>query len=156
MDILEEIRKKVALFDPELSKNEDDLGSEEDKNINVDEYQKAIDASVDPEDLNFTMDLFDDDEDEEDEIEQIPIPQKDYEEKPINVDDTVQKITKDNRIGKVLAVGELVEVEWQPDLITLEYPEELIHAEDEEEELDKVHNLDTNPPVPVESTNEQP
>jgi hypothetical protein len=158
MDILEEIRTAISTFDPELAKNEDDgvEGSdEEDKDINQDNYQDAIDSAVDPEDLNFSMDpLFDgDDDEEEEEVEQINIPQKDYEENPIQVDDVVKKVTRDDLTGKVLAVGELVEVEWTPDLITLEYPEELIHAEDEEEEDQKLNSLAENPPLPVESPN---
>ena len=157
MDILEEIRTAISTFDPELAKNEDDgvEGSdEEDKDINQDNYQDAIDSAVDPEDLNFSMDpLFDgDDDEEEEEVEQINIPQKDYEENPIQVDDVVKKVTRDDLTGKVLAVGELVEVEWTPDLITLEYPEELIHAEDEEEDQ-KLNSLAENPPLPVESPN---
>lgn len=158
MDILEEIRTAISTFDPELAKNEDDSvedSDEEDKDINQDNYQDAIDSAVDPEDLNFSMDpLFDgDDDEEEEEVEQINIPQKDYEENPIQVDDVVKKVTRDDLTGKVLAVGELVEVEWTPDLITLEYPEELIHAEDEEEEDQKLNSLAENPPLPVESPN---
>ena len=38
MDILEEIRKTVAVFDPELVKNEDGE-EEEDKNIGIRDYQ---------------------------------------------------------------------------------------------------------------------
>ena len=39
----------------------------------------------------------------------------------IEVGDTVKKINRDGKVGKVLTVGELIEVEWLPDLITLEY-----------------------------------
>lgn len=154
MDILEEIQKTVALFDPDLVKNEDGVEEPEDRIVTADDYQNAIDSSVDPEDLNFSMDQFDDEEGEEEEVEQIPIPQTDADEKPIEVDDTVQKITRDGRIGKVIAVGELVEVEWDPELTTMEYPEELVHIEDEEE-LEKLHSIDTNPPIPIEVDNTQ-
>lgn len=158
MDILEEIRIAVSTFDPDLVKNEEGEEGHEDeenKNITTDNYQDAIDSAVDPEDLNFSMDpLFGgDEEDEEGEIEQIPIPQKDSEKNPIKVDDTVEKITKDGRIGKVLTVGELVEVEWQPDLITLEYPEELIHADNPEEDNGELVSLETDPPVEIEEPN---
>lgn len=153
MDILEEIRKTVAIFDPELVKNEDGE-EEEDKNIGIRDYQDAIDKSVDPEDLNFSMhNLFGDDDDEENdfEVEHFPVPQKDHDEEPIKVGDSVQKIARTDLTGKVLAVGELVEVEWTEDLTTLEYPEELIHIEDnDEEEQSKVSSLDTIPPIPLQ------
>lgn len=155
MDILEEIHKTVALFDPDLVKNEaDDVDSGEDnKDLNIKSYQDAIDSSVDPEDLNFAMDNLFDDDDEEDseEVEKFPIPQKDNKEEPLKEGDSVQKIARDSITGTVLSIGELVEVEWEPDLITLEYPEELIHVEDnDEEEQEKVTSLDTNPPIPIE------
>lgn len=152
MDILEEIRKTVAIFDPELVKNEDGE-EEEDKNIGIRDYQDAIDKSVDPEDLNFSMhNLFGDDDEENDfEVEHFPVPQKDHDEEPIKVGDSVQKIARTDLTGKVLAVGELVEVEWTEDLTTLEYPEELIHIEDNnEEEQSKVSSLDTIPPIPLQ------
>ena len=70
MDILEEIRKSIAQFDPELAKNEDEpAGPIDEPDINVDNYQDAIDDVVEPMDLNFSMDDFDDeDEDEEDHL----------------------------------------------------------------------------------------
>lgn len=150
MDILEEIRNTIKEYDPELFKNEED---EEDKNISIDNYQEVIDSTVDPEDLNFSMDnLFDDPEDEdEEEIETIPIPQKDNNEEPLEVGARVQKLTQKERAGSVLAIGELVEVEWDAGFITLEYPEELIRIEDAEESEDELTSLDTDPPIAIEN-----
>lgn len=159
MNILEEIRKTVAIFDPELVKNEaDDVDTEqEDKpDVNIDSYQNAVDSAVDPEDLNFSMDsLFgDDEEDDGEDVEHFAIPQKDHEEEPLKVGDSVQKIARTSITGKVLAVGELIQVEWDPELTTLEYPEELIHAEEnDEEEQEKVKSLETDPPIPIEDPN---
>lgn len=160
MNILEEIRKTVAIFDPELVKNEAgdvETTQEEEPAVNIDSYQDAVDSAADPEDLNFSMDsLFDDDDNDEDpeDTEHFDIPQKDNEEEPLKVGDSVQKIARTSITGKVLAVGELIQVEWNPELITLEYPEELIHAEEnDEEEQEKVKSLETDPPIPIEDPN---
>jgi hypothetical protein len=155
MDILEEIRNTIAKFDPELSKNEADDSDKDDSefDMNIDSYQNAIDSAADPEDLNFAMDNLFDDEDG-DEVEHFEIPQKDYDEETLEVGDTVQKISGKNT-GTILTIGELVEVEWQEDLITLEYPEELLKVDDNrEEEKDKVHSMDTDPPIPIEGSDE--
>jgi hypothetical protein len=132
----EDIRNTINKFDPEFAKNEADLDidqeDEKESNISIDAYQRAIDDAADPEDLNFVMHDLDNDADE---IEEIPIPQKDYEEEPIKVGDSVKKITRDQNAGTVLAVGELVEVEWNP--------------EEVESELDKVVSLETDPPIPL-------
>ena len=153
MNLIEEIQKTIAIFDPDF-KNEDEENPE-DTSINIENYQKAIDSAVDPEDLNFSMDnLFDAEDSEEEEVEQLTIPQHDYEENPIKIGDSVQRITRDSLTGKVLAVGELVEVEWNPELITLEYPEELIHVEDnDDQEQEKITSLETIPPTVLKSPN---
>lgn len=155
MNILEEIRKAINTFDPELTKNEDDLGDSAGKDVTIDSYQSAIDGASEPEDLNFSMSNFDDFEDEEDdeEVEVFQIPQKDYEEEPIKEGDRVKKLTR-KLTGTVLTIGELVEVEWDSELVTLEYPEELIHSDDPEEvddELEKMTSLETDPPELVEN-----
>lgn len=149
MDILEEIHKTVAKFDPDLIKNEAD-DPEENKDVSIKDYQEAIDSAVDPEDLNFSMDNLFDDEEDELEVEHFPIPQTDFDEEPIKVGDKVRKLTRKTGIGEVLAIGELIEVEWSPELITLEYPEELVH-EDDIEEKDKITSLDTTPPILLDS-----
>lgn len=149
MDILTEIQQAIAKFDPELAKNEE---GEEDKVVSSDDYQDAIDSNVDPEDLNFSMDPLEDDEElEDEEIEHFEIPQKDFDEQNLEVGDAVRKIVHKNRIGEILAIGELVEVQWQEDLITLEYPEELIKVDNNENpEESEVKSLETIPPIPLE------
>lgn len=154
MNILEEIRKAINTFDPELIKNEDDFGDSAGKDITIDSYQSAIDDASDPEDLNFSMSNFDDEEDEDYEIEVLSIPQKDYDEEPLKEGDKVKKLTRNNMVGTVLTIGELVEVEWDSELVTLEYPEELIHSDDPEEvedELEKITSLETDPPELIEN-----
>lgn len=145
MDILEELRKKIAINDPDLMKNEDEFDGEPE--VSLDSYQDKVNSAVDPEDLNFSMDNFDDD-DEDLETEHYEVPQKDFDDNPIKVDDKVKKLaSSSNKIGTVLTVGELIEVEWDENVTTLEYAEELVHAEDSEEEKEKLHSIDTIPPA---------
>ena len=151
MDILHQIKDALNIYDPE-TKFEDE--SEFDTEIlNGDIYQTAMDAAADPEDLNFSMNSFDFDNDDEEDVDtpKFPIPQQDFDQKEINVGDRVENIARPKRVGTVLAIGELVEVEWKAGITSMEYPEELIHSEDNTaKEQEKVTSLKTKPLVLVQ------
>ena len=132
MDILKEIQETIQKYDPEVKMEAED--SEFDAEIlNGDIYQKSMDAAADPEDLNFSMKNLDDLElGIEADQPKFSIPQKDLTDADLKEGDKVFNIARPERIGSIVSLGELIEVEWDDETSTMEYPEELVLKNDSE------------------------
>lgn len=144
MNILESIRLALHVNDPEFNMSEADPVEDDAVNVSMTSYQDAVDDVLASDEFQFSMDNppdmdpFLDDE----EIEEFPIPQKGVDEVPIVTGDRVTKVINKQLQGTVTMVGELVEVAWDNDRESLEYAEELIHAEPEENSDQEKPNLE--------------
>lgn len=152
MDILNQIKNALNTYDPEALFEDSELNSEI---LNGDIYQNSMDAAAEPEDLNFSMDSITDLDSSDAEIPHFSIPQQDLDKKEIELGDRVENVARPGRVGTVLAIGELIEVEWKEGITSMEYPEELIHAEDNSaEEQEKVTSIEAMPPIPIKNKEE--
>lgn len=143
MEKLKEIQEALRLNDPSIYLNED---SEETGNLSMDNYKEAVDSSSDLEDLDFSMDGIRDDYEE---IEHLEIPQQDSNREKLKVGSKVSRIAYPETFGEVIAIGELIEIQWSDMLTTMEYPEELaIHDGKDSEDLEEVSKEVENPEEP--------
>jgi hypothetical protein len=115
---------------------EDSLNEEaEEQKDSIEDYQKAIEELnlEEPKGHEITKDIEEPETaDLEGELAEVPaVHQVDAEDIEIHPEDQVAFVLDKTRVGVVETVGELIEVNWGEDNVTLEYPEALVHAHSE-------------------------